>query len=364
MLDILHEKHPEPGVIDESAFMSCDDLPPLLDLDITADYVECVAHQFQGSSGPCGSTALQWHGYLLRHGISSAHLRDAVAMLACRLANGIVDWESIHALMASQLIALDKCPGVRPIGVGEALRRILCKVIALATRTDLENICGVAQFCSGLRAGMEGAIHAVRELFDLHSDDGWGVLLVDARNAFNSVNRVAALWNARVLWLWCSHFLFNSYRGYARLLIQGSDHFLLSKEGVMQGDPLSMMLYAVAVLPLIRSLEDSCEWMQNWYADDSSCVGELSSVRRWCNRLLIDGPAYGYFPELQIWRGPVTCFVTLVLVWSLILDFLEDSWESSHWRLILSQIRLGCGVNVFKVYPILLKVSCRLRLLP
>ena len=37
VLDILHKKHPEPGVIDESAFMSCDGLPPLLDLDITAD---------------------------------------------------------------------------------------------------------------------------------------------------------------------------------------------------------------------------------------------------------------------------------------------------------------------------------------
>ena len=161
----------------------------------------------------------------------------------------------------------------------------------------MEDVCGVAQLCSGLRAGMEGAIHAVRELFDLHSDDGWGVLLVDARNAFNSVNRVAALWNARVLWPRCSRFLFNSYRGYARLLIQGSDQFLLSKEGVTQGDPLSMMLYAVAVLPLIRSLEDSCEWVQNWYADDSSCVGELSSVRRWFDKLLIGGPAYGYFPE-------------------------------------------------------------------
>ena len=41
--------------------------------------------------------------------------------------------------------------------------------------------------------------------------------------------------------------------------------------------------------------------------------------------------------------------MTLVLVWSLVLGFLEDSWESSHWRLILSLIRLGCGVNVFDV---------------
>jgi len=58
-----------------------------------------------------------------------------------------------------------------------------------------------------------------------------------------------------------------------------------------------MMMYAVAVLPLVRSLEDSHQWIQNWYADNSSCIGKLSSVRQWFDRLLSDGPAYGYFPE-------------------------------------------------------------------
>ena len=64
-----------------------------------------------------------------------------------------------------------------------------------------------------------------------------------------------------------------------------------------QGYSLSMILYAVVVLPLIHSLEDSDEWVQNWYTDDSSCVGELSTVMKWLDRLLIDGPTYEYFPE-------------------------------------------------------------------
>ena len=48
VLDILIEKHPEPRIIDESP---CDDLPPLLYLDITADYVEHVAHQLRDLRG-------------------------------------------------------------------------------------------------------------------------------------------------------------------------------------------------------------------------------------------------------------------------------------------------------------------------
>ena len=115
VLDILCKKHPDPGVIDESVFLPCDVLPPLIDLDIAVDHVEHEARHIQGSAGPRGSTALQWHGYLLQYGLTSAHLRDVVAMLARHLANGIVGWENIHALMASRLIALDKCPGFVPL---------------------------------------------------------------------------------------------------------------------------------------------------------------------------------------------------------------------------------------------------------
>ena len=67
---------------------------------------------------------------------------------------------------------------------------------------------------------------------------------------------------------------------YASLFVQDSNNavsnHLLSKEGVTQGDPLSMMLYAVAVLPLIHSLKAPGNWTQNWYTDDS-CVADFPS---------------------------------------------------------------------------------------
>ena len=145
--------------------------------------------------------------------------------------------------MASRLLALDKCPGVRPIGIGEVLRRILGKVMALATGMDVEKLCGTDQLCSGLKAGIEGAVHTMRELFEENAGSGWGLLLVDAKNAFNAVNREATLWNARVQWPRASRFLFNTYRGHSILVVQGTSEYIFSKEGVTQGDPLSMLLY-------------------------------------------------------------------------------------------------------------------------
>ena len=130
-----------------------------------------------------------------------------MAELARKIANNVVNWVDICALMSSRLIALDKCPGVRPIAIGEEPRRILCKVLAMATGSDVADLCGVRQLCSGLKAGIEGSVHAMRELYEEHCGNGWGLLLVDA---FNSLNRAAALWNVWVQWPRCARFLFNT----------------------------------------------------------------------------------------------------------------------------------------------------------
>ena len=45
---------------------------------------------------------------------------------------------------------------------------------------------------------------------------------------------------------------FNVCRGYAFLLLKSSNN-MFSREGVIQEDPLSMMLYSVAILPLMRA---------------------------------------------------------------------------------------------------------------
>jgi len=139
----------------------------------------------------------------------------------------------------------------------------------------------------------------MNELFEIHRDQsiGWGVLLADAANAFNSMNCATILLHARVLWAHCAHFLFNTYKGWSEWVLKGSATLLHSKEGVTQGDPLFMFMYGVGTLPLIWSLHNPTCWMQLWYADDASAGGSLLDLRDWFSLLCSRGPAFGYFPE-------------------------------------------------------------------
>ena len=76
--------------------------------------------------------------------------------------------------------ALDKNPGVRPIGIGDTARRIIAKAVLSEAKPDIQEASGCLQMCGGQIAGIEAAVHAVRTAFD--SSDTEAVLLVDATN--------------------------------------------------------------------------------------------------------------------------------------------------------------------------------------
>lgn len=209
VIQALQEKHPDGGMIDEEDLLSSD-MPCFVDVDITGGHIERLARALHGGAGRRGTTSGHWQSFLLCYGSHSAKLRDAVASLACLMANHLLDWGLIRTLMSCRLIALNTNPGVQPIGVGEVLRRLLGKSMVLTTGMDVQELCGADQLCSGLKGGIEGAIPSVNRIFSESSSLGYGVLMVDAKNA---VNRVVGLWNARSLWCRCSRFLFNTYRG-------------------------------------------------------------------------------------------------------------------------------------------------------
>ena len=56
--------------------------------------------------------------------------------------------------VASCLIALDKRPGVSPIGIGETLHRVIGKAVWMATCLDAALVCGSDHLCAGLQVGI------------------------------------------------------------------------------------------------------------------------------------------------------------------------------------------------------------------
>jgi hypothetical protein len=173
-------------------------------------------------------------------------------------------------------------------------RRIIGKAVMEVTGQKVQEAVGVLQLCAGHPVGVESAIHAMRDFLDDDSSDG--ILLIDADNAFNRVNRAVALWNVQFTCPAMKHALINFYRSSSRIFMNSDGYFeLLSQEGTTQGCPLAMAMYAIALVPLLKHLLPLCK--QVWFADDATGCDKFVKLRQWFDVLLADGPKYGYFPK-------------------------------------------------------------------
>ena len=296
--DVLLEKHPkavtpptrclleeQPGTINPIIFDS-----------LTAALVRDVGRRVQGSAGPSGLDADAWKRMLTCFKKSSERLCSALAAAARCLCMEDLTQDDLSAFTAARLIPLDKNPGVRPIAVGEVFRRIICKAIMGVIELDVLRSTAPYQICVGVPSACEAAVHSMDKLFRQESVQG--ILLVDASNAFNSLNRAAALHNIPRVCPSMAQVFANTYTKPVRLFVDGDE--ILSEEGTCQGDPLAMAAYAVAIMPLINTLEERCqETTQCWFADDDGAASSITSLRDYWNELSKEGPGYGYFPNAK-----------------------------------------------------------------
>ena len=108
------------------------------------------------------------------------------------------------------------------------VRRIITKCVTRVTKQDIIEASGLIQVCAGLKSGPEAAIHAMHGILD--ADNADAMLLIDASNAFNLLNRASALHNVAVLCPSLATYATNTYRAPACHFVMGSKE-LKSTEG-------------------------------------------------------------------------------------------------------------------------------------
>lgn len=116
------------------------------------DLVKNVVVIMTGTAGPSGFDVEQ-RNHMLNTGLFKTHgeaLANAIAELARTLATDTVENKEIfEPILNCRSIPLDKKPGLRPIRIGETLRRLICKAVVYAMRAEIQESSGAQQLCAG-----------------------------------------------------------------------------------------------------------------------------------------------------------------------------------------------------------------------
>ena len=118
------------------------------------------------------------------------------------------------------------------------------------------------------------------------------VASLDFQNAFNTVDRNRLL---EEVVNQCPSILQYVEMTYGCSAIQFvGPHVVESTTGVQQGDPLSPLLFALTVQPLVQDIHRDCpEMHQGWYLDDGTFVGPLAVVQHAVQMVVDRAPAFG-----------------------------------------------------------------------
>jgi len=162
--------------------------------------------------------------------------------------------------------------GIRPIAVGETLRRLVAKCASRKLIPRFSTVFAPLNLGFGVPGGAEAAVHAAR-IFVSDAKSGDVFLKLDFRNAFNTIRRDFA---AECIAGNVPELLpfFNVCYGVDSFLSFG-DFSISSCEGLQQGDPLAVFVFCLCLHEKMCCLESS---FRCGYIDDVSLGGSWIKV--------------------------------------------------------------------------------------
>ena len=283
----LQAKHPASTAFDFTPY-SAFATPPDERITISTADVLHAARTCPRRSAP-GPSGLRFE-HLTSALMDDPALRAHIAKFTQLLIDGAVAEDIIRltCLNDARLVALEKeNDDVRPIAIGDSLRRLLSRVVLRKVRSEADSCLAPTQLGVGYSGGAEAIFHAASSL--LHRRRDLCVVAVDLSNAFNSVNRDA------VLSALLASTEFRRLLPFVRLFyntsnpslwlpfndddddLAGLPPHIASQRGVQQGDVLAPLLFALAIHPAISSLREQHD-LNAWFLDDGTIVTTPAAV--------------------------------------------------------------------------------------
>jgi hypothetical protein len=262
----LKKKHPSPS---RELFFPDLSKPGDISLIVNEQNVREAINSFAAGSSP-GLDGMRPQ-YLkdiisLSAGEAGQKALRALTKLCNFLLSGQLPSEICHLLYGASLCALNKKDGgIRPIAIGNCLRRLTSKLACFQSRNIVNSYLSPHQLGVATKLGCEAAIHTTRTFVNNDQNRGKVLLKLDFKNAFNSVERDCILKEVQCHTPLLYPYLYQCYRNPSTLFF--GNHLISSSVGAQQGDPCGPMIFSLAIQPIILSLVSQ---MNIWYLDDGT----------------------------------------------------------------------------------------------
>ena len=247
----------------------------------TGNQVERALKAFHKGTAPGGSGMRAQHWLDALDGMvgdGRKNLAEKMARACEVLANGEAPEEIAEWIAGAPIFPLKKrFGGIRPVAVGEVIRRLVAKMLANDGRVKVkaEKIFKeVGQLGVGIKGGAEIVVQAMRTWLKKEGRKGRGVLKLDFENAYNRIDREEIGKMVKEFFPELFPWFRFCYGTRAALICQGKRLPFHSCDGVQQGDPLGPLFFALGILRMGKRMKEAlAESLSLWYLDDGSIVG-------------------------------------------------------------------------------------------